>query len=227
METTLCQENHTPLNSPVSGEGQLLQPNQPPQEEMAGLEEGQRKCANPSCYKPFTPKRNRQRFCGCFCAKSITGKTNAVPASERLWPRLLIKDNGCWEWQGGKDKDGYGQLTGHGERRAHRVAWILAFGAIPTGKQILHRCDNPPCCNPLHLWCGTNTENMRDKISKGRGGMPSGENAPRVTLTANDVRTIRRMHSSSRVSQRVLAQMFGVGYKAISKIVLRQRWKGI
>jgi hypothetical protein len=71
----------------------------------------------------------------------------------------------CIEWKGRTDKDGYGTI---GSRRAHRVAWEQTFGPIPDGLQVLHKCDNPPCCNPDHLFLGTRTDNMNDKVRKGR-----------------------------------------------------------
>ena len=112
------------------------------------------------------------------------------------------------------------------ERRSHRVVWILCFGSIPLGMQVLHHCDNPPCCNPLHLFLGTGLDNMRDKISKGRDYYPEGEDAGQAKLTTPQVLQIRELYTRG-VTQRKIAVAFGVGYKAISKIVLRQRWKNL
>ena len=84
----------------------------------------------------------------------------------------------CIEWNGKKDSDGYGrvQYRGPGSEQfkskqwfAHRVAWTLTNGPIPKGLCVLHKCDNPPCVNPDHLWLGTKGANMQDKIQKGRG----------------------------------------------------------
>lgn len=75
----------------------------------------------------------------------------------------------CWEWSGCRDSQEYGVLT-HGGRthRAHRVAYELLVGTIPDGLIICHHCDNPPCCNPNHLYAGTNSENSNDMVSRGR-----------------------------------------------------------
>lgn len=75
----------------------------------------------------------------------------------------------CWEWDGPRDSDGYGKTTKNGKSvKAHRVAWELTNGPIVPGLLVLHSCDNPPCCNPAHLWIGTHRDNQRDRRSKGR-----------------------------------------------------------
>lgn len=82
----------------------------------------------------------------------------------------------CWPWTGDKVQGGYGR-TGH--ILAHRLSWELHFGIIPLGKVICHRCDNPPCCNPAHLFIGTASDNVRDAIAKKRLVHPSGTAHPR------------------------------------------------
>lgn len=75
----------------------------------------------------------------------------------------------CWPWTGSKLKTGYGQLRENGKMiRAHRVSWELSRGPIPEGMNVCHHCDNPPCCNPDHLFIGTHLDNTRDKMHKGR-----------------------------------------------------------
>jgi hypothetical protein len=112
-----------------------------------------------------------------------------VIAPERFWARVEKLSTGCWEWSGFRNlaRGGYGYVEG---RRAHRVAWELANGPIPEGLHVCHRCDNPPCCNPSHLWLGTDLDNARDKIAKRRqdhSGLTLGPAArrlpyPRLTL---------------------------------------------
>jgi len=84
------------------------------------------------------------------------------------------KTDGCWEWEGCKSKSGYGQFGVRGDnsyfvsRYTHRVSWELYRGEIPKGLCVLHRCDNPSCVNPEHLFLGTHKDNTQDMVEKGR-----------------------------------------------------------
>lgn len=87
---------------------------------------------------------------------------------ERFWSKVT-KSDGCWEWTAHRDKKGYGSFGFSGKvQKAHRVAYILTFGELPDGAHILHSCDNPSCVNPGHLRTGTHTDNMQDKVMRGR-----------------------------------------------------------
>jgi hypothetical protein len=109
------------------------------------------------------------------------------------------------------------------DRRAHRVAWILANGPIPPGLFVCHRCDNPPCCNPAHLFLGTPGDNARDRNRKGRHGQPVGESNPYSRLTNAAVREIRRQVAAGR-SQRAIGHDFGISQVMVCHIVKGRHW---
>lgn len=91
-----------------------------------------------------------------------------------FWKKVDIRSgDACWEWKSAKNSTGYGlhgiKIDGKGRCfLAHRVAWVLRNGQIPAGMCVCHRCDNPSCVNPAHLFLGTNLDNVRDMDSKGR-----------------------------------------------------------
>lgn len=147
---------------------------------------------------------------------------------KRFWSYVDILDNvnDCWIWKKARITDGYGQSSyKHKGYRAHRIAWILTNGEIPEGCVIHHVCNNPPCCNPNHLKCGTQTENIQARHAQGRskGGILSGENSPNSKLTNQIILYIR----NSSESATVLAAKYGVAHQTISKIRLKQLWKHI
>lgn len=89
---------------------------------------------------------------------------------EDLWKKVERgADDVCWPYTGARVPFGYGIFTvNYRTVIAHRLAWELTNGTIPEGMQVCHTCDNPPCCNPAHLFLGTPLDNMRDKMRKGR-----------------------------------------------------------
>ena len=102
----------------------------------------------------------------------------------RFWASVDRRmDAECWPWTGAKNHGGYGHLkvwvgAEHSERIATRVMWTLTHGPIPDGLFVLHRCDNPPCVNPAHLFLGTNDDNMRDAFVKHRIRTPQHRELP-------------------------------------------------
>lgn len=105
-----------------------------------------------------------------------------MSVAERLWSRVVEQPNGCLEWTGATNKQGYGRIGVGGSGKTgltHRVAWELANGPIPPGMNVLHHCDNPPCCNVKKcLFLGTDADNMADMVAKGRGNQQKKTHCP-------------------------------------------------
>ncbi len=91
---------------------------------------------------------------------------------ERFWSKDILKADSelCWEWTGSCDSSGYGTIrVNKSTHSTHRTAWRITYGTIPSGMYICHKCDNPKCVNPNHLWIGTSQDNSLDRARKGRG----------------------------------------------------------
>jgi hypothetical protein len=165
---------------------------------------------------------------------------------KQFWSRIRIgKPEECWEWQGYRVHHGYGHtmymVNGKCYHpRSHRLAYYLTFGPIPEGCGVCHRCDNPPCCNPAHLFVGTQKDNANDARLKGRlcpgkiryshirpDRIPRGEYNPRSLLTEAQVREIRKLRADNGLSCRELSALFGVKAHAIYKVVTRMTWKHV
>ena len=142
--------------------------------------------------------------------------------SERFWPKVSRSSRGCWLWRGAKTRGGYGilALVNGVHTTAHRAAWLLFFGPIRPGIYVLHRCDNPACVNPSHLWVGTQKANIHDMMAKGRMGTydKRGERNPSAKLTDADVRRARTMVASG-LSIEGLVKSSGVTKKTLRKAV--------
>jgi hypothetical protein len=100
-------------------------------------------------------------------------KGDRIPMDERFWAKVHVRsESECWEFLGNRSSQGYGRIAkpGHqaGYIAAHRYSAMLAFGMFDTRLWVLHRCDNPPCVNPSHLFLGDRTDNIRDMVAKGR-----------------------------------------------------------
>lgn len=149
-------------------------------------------------------------------------KGHHLPLAEKFFKRVE-KTDGCWNWTGPKYK-GYGRVWVNGETvRAHRASWILAHGSIPAGLLVLHKCDNPACVNPGHLYIGTHDDNMRDKVARDRCAHLDrrGEKSGSALLTEDAVFSIR---SSDRMNKD-LATHYGVDPSTISDIRRGKSWK--
>ena len=153
--------------------------------------------------------------------------------SDRFWEKV-DKTDGCWLWTASVFQHGlpYGQFQLNGIPHHHRVAWTLVNGPIPDGIRVLHHCDNPPCVNPEHLFLGTDADNNRDMMAKGRFRQGNttltaakGEGHPKHRLTEEQVSAIRSRYTGAWGEQSQLAREFGVSQTTIFQIVNQQRWR--
>lgn len=144
--------------------------------------------------------------------------------TDRFWEKVN-KGEGCWEWSAALSTDGgCGMFRLSGQRRtvkAHRLSWELHFGKIPDGQCVCHKCDNPKCVRPDHLFLGGYLENNRDMVSKGRHGM--------AIFKPQSVTKLRALYlrHHDRLTHRRVAKWFGVSKATISHILNARNWRQI
>ena len=159
--------------------------------------------------------------------KSIPTKT----MEERFWEKVdKSSASGCWFWTAGKNPSGYGVFYLSKERqaiKAHRVSYEIEFGRIPKGKLCCHKCDNPSCVRPSHLFLGTDADNMRDMAQKGRNryAVRRGVKNPKAKLDPEKVREIRRLYGTMPIVS--MAEKFNVSWPTIYHAAIRKTWKHV
>lgn len=182
------------------------------------------------------PSRNNitdiKKQCKCGCGTLILNHDNR--GRLRYWAKghstkepievsffkKLKKTKTCWIWTGCKLKSGYGQIGRHGGPyyQTHRLSWIIANGPIPDNLQVLHRCDNPPCCNPDHLFLGTHDDNMKDKVIKNRQSRK---------INKDDVIYILKSYKSGDKTASELSKKYNLSRNYINDIIKRKTWAHI
>lgn len=166
------------------------------------------------CGKVFTPLNTNTFYCSVTC---------------NFWSKVDKRsDDECWNWLGAKSKDnGYGILRiDHHGVKAHQLSWVIHFGEIPQteetlqtyhGTCVLHKCDNKSCCNPSHLYLGTQADNVHDVFARDRRRSYIGTDNPASVLTAVQVKEIRIM-TSLNMASRAIAAYFGIGQTTVLRI---------
>lgn len=192
----------------------------------------------------------------------------AIPTPElspddqvRFWGKVNVTadHSECWEWKAGKFRSGYGAFGVRGKNcKASRIAYYLTYRFNPEDKPfVCHKCDNPACCNPSHLFLGTPKDNTQDMTEKGRRNLPSGayhwsntkpeklprgdkhythldplkikrgSNASQAKLDEEQVKEMRAIHARGGVTQRALAIHYGLHFGTVSDILKRRIWKHV
>ncbi|ETT26222.1 phage protein [Rhodococcus aetherivorans] len=146
----------------------------------------------------------------------------------RFWRRVEKLPDGCWEWTGHRSTLGYGMTT-HKSRSigAHRLAWIITHGPIPAGMFICHHCDNPPCCNPAHLFMGSPAANSFDMANKGRAARHIGTRSAGAKFTAEEVRRYRARYAAGGVSSHELAREAGVASMTMWRMLVGRSYTDV
>lgn len=154
---------------------------------------------------------------------SPTGVAPRKTQTERFYGKYTVADSGCWEWHGAKDSCGYGRF-GIGRatcQNAHRVSYTIHVGPIPEGFQVCHKCDNPSCVNPAHLFLGTHKDNMDDRGKKQRTAR--GERNGKSVITNEIAAYIR----GSKLSERVIAKELGIHRGTVNAVRSGRTWKEV
>lgn len=162
-----------------------------------------------------------------------------IASIDRFWSKVLRTD-GCWNWMAGRNRQGYGRFKVGGQTiGAHRVAYRIEHGALP-GALVLHRCDNPRCVRPDHLWAGTPADNMNDKVAKGRQArgpdlaaavagkyrIRHGSEKPNAKLRECDIPIIRALYTEG-VGLPVICAKFGVCKQTALNAATMKTWRHV
>lgn len=183
----------------------------------------QKECEN--CNITFSYKPHylwKRKYCSQKCYREKTTR----PLSEKYEKYVIRNEERCWGWKGHTNDSGYAMTSFKNKNfRAHRASWIIHFGEIPKGMFVCHKCDNPICSNPNHLFLGTAKDNMNDCKTKGRNNYaPSkGEKNGLSKLTDDLVKEIL----SNKEGSRSLAKRLGIGQRHVNLIRQRKAWKHI
>jgi hypothetical protein len=198
----------------------------------------------PVCGKDFEDITSRARR-RVTCGRACMGKYLGLRRLEAGAPTFLYlmtyctehindADDNCWPWPfKAKQVGGYGLVTFRGDQTvAHRVSYELFVKPFADGMLGLHRCDNPPCFRPSHIFEGDHRDNILDSIAKGRYNRPNGERVNTAVLTADDVKYIRETYRprngrGHEGNGGELARQFGISISHVSYIMRRKSWKHV
>jgi len=181
------------------------------------------------CQNPFTSKKTKAKYCckGCSC-KAGPHKQHP-PGKERFISKInILGEDDCWEWKPGQahSKDGYGIFWFEKENwYAHKFSFTIFVRQVPEELKVLHKCDNPPCCNPKHLFLGTPGDNAKDRDQKGR--QSKGVDRWSAILNEEKVFQILTLYGTGSYTCKILGDLYGVSRHNIYRIIKGQTWKEV
>lgn len=178
-------------------------------------------CGGPFTVWPASLKRSPCLYCSSHCYHAASRR---LP-EDRFWEKVQ-KSDGCWIWTAHRSRTGYGKFLLDGKATtATRFCWELHNGGIPAGLFVLHKCDNPPCVNPTHLFLGSLSDNMQDSSRKGR--IVNGEHHHSAKLTPTIVRSIRKAFRPGKTNIAALARHHGISTTAMYRVIIKRTWKHV
>jgi hypothetical protein len=150
-----------------------------------------------------------------------------IEYEKKLFEERIKKTPSCWIWIGLLSPQGYGRIKIRQKQKvASRLSWEIHYGEIPKGMIICHKCDNPACVNPEHLFIGRHKDNTHDMIRKKRKHSNIGENNPMVILNEEKVKEIRKLHQSGKKIKEI-AEGYNLKYFTCLDVVNRRNWRHI
>lgn len=186
-------------------------------------------CNKDFYYLRSVKKTGTAKFCSRPCKTEWARKPeNRLNKSKVHYEKNVIKNKeGCWGWNGSFVNAGYGQsILNNRTIHASRMSWIIHNGQIPEGLWVLHKCDNPPCTNPQHLFLGNSKDNTQDMIKKGRKYNCKGSDVHFSKLNEEQVKQIRIRLSNGEKAVN-LSKEFGINQAALSAIKHKRTWKHV
>lgn len=169
--------------------------------------------------------RRGEVFRVCGTSKCLNPEHLVFDEMERFW--LYAKrdqQSGCLIWQHSVDGGGYGVFFSqkYGRDKAHRISYAETYGDFDSSLFVLHKCDNPSCIDPTHLFLGTNMDNIKDKVNKRRQHHPIGNLNGRCILSDEDVQSMRDDYKSGKYSYRTLHKKYNISQTQVSRIIRKE-----